>query len=473
MKHYGNSEPRLQTTPIASQTKGHEVVEFAKQIGMPLLPWQENVILETSKIKEDGSFQHKTNLIIAARQNGKTHLLRMRILAGLYLWDEKLQVATAQNRDLSLETFRQVIEVVDNFDWLRRKVKHITRANGREEIEIKGSGCRYKIIAPTAGAARGLSSDTVYLDEVRQHKTFDAFSALAYTMQARPNSQGFFISNAGDHQSVVLNNLRQRALDKIEKNTDDDINFMEWSAAPHRKLNDIEGWKEANPALGRTIDISAIKARMSDPTEVFMTECLSMWVTTMNSPWALGSWNSCMQPILELKPDRSTWLGLEISPERTSWALTGTQILDDGSIAVGLMECVESEYAIDDLIIAGRVSEWAKHYNAEAIVANRFSGDSVVAKLRQAGINAEVIKGSDYYQACDSTLSAMSGGRLAHSNQPDLTASVNSCIKKANESGAWYIMRRQQSTAAISMVLAIFKAEQYGIRGSNQDIVVA
>jgi hypothetical protein len=24
------------------------------------------------------------------------------------------------------------------------------------------------------------------------------------------------------------------------------------------------------------------------------------------------------------------------------------------------MECVESEYAIDDLIIAGRVSEWAK-----------------------------------------------------------------------------------------------------------------
>jgi hypothetical protein len=118
-------------------------------------------------------------------------------------------------------------------------------------------------------------------------------------------------------------------------------------------------------------------------------------------------------------------------------------------------------------------SEWAKHYNAEAIVANRFSGDSVVAKLRQAGINAEVIKGSDYYQACDATLSAMSGGRLAHSNQPDLTASVNSCIKKANESGAWYIMRRQQSTAAISMVLAVFKAEQYGIRGANQDIVVA
>jgi phage terminase large subunit-like protein len=105
LKHYGNSEPRLRTTPIQAQTKGHEVVEFAKQIGMPLLPWQENVILESSKIKEDGSFWHKTNLIISPRQNGKTHLIKMRILAGLYLWDEKLQVATAQNQRFIVGNF--------------------------------------------------------------------------------------------------------------------------------------------------------------------------------------------------------------------------------------------------------------------------------------------------------------------------------------------------------------------------------
>ncbi len=152
----GNSTPRIQTTALAYPTRGNEVAEFARQIDMPLMEWQQYLMDEASKIKEDGNWAYKNVLAIAARQNGKTHLLRMRILAGLFLWDEKLQVATAQNRDLSLETFRQVIEVVDNFDWLRRKVKHITRANGREEIEIKGSGCRYKIIAPTAGAALAL-----------------------------------------------------------------------------------------------------------------------------------------------------------------------------------------------------------------------------------------------------------------------------------------------------------------------------
>ena len=67
----------------------------------------------------------------------------------------------------------------------------------------------------------------------------------------------------------------------------------------------------------------------------------------------------------------------------------------------------------------------------------------------------------------------MSGGRLAHSNQPELTSSVNTCTKKTNDSGAWYVMRRKVSTAAISMILAIHKAEQYGSRSVNQDIVVA
>ena len=132
----GNSTPRIQTTALAYPTRGNEVAEFARQIDMPLMEWQQYLIDEASKIKEDGKWAYKNVLAIAARQNGKTHLLRMRILAGLFLWDEELQIASAQTRDLSLETFRKVVEVIDNYDWLRRKVKHVTRANGREEVQL-------------------------------------------------------------------------------------------------------------------------------------------------------------------------------------------------------------------------------------------------------------------------------------------------------------------------------------------------
>ena len=437
---------------------------------MPLLEWQKYFLNEALKVDDNNQFVYRQILGILARQNGKTHLMRMRILAGLYLFDEELQVATAQNRDLSLETFRKVVDVIENYDWLRKKVKHITRANGREEIQLK-NGCRYKIIAPNSSGARGLSADVTYIDEIRQHKTFDAFAALQFTTQTRKNSQSFYLSNAGDHSSVVLNALRQRGLDKIENNTEERLMFMEWSAAFNRKLNDVEGWKEANPSLGRTITLDSIKAGLTSPPEIFQTEVLCQWIETMNSAFPQGLFNSLIQPNLELKPDRPTWLGLEISPERDMWALTGSQVLEDGTIAVGLMEYITSEHPIDDLTIANRVADWAKHYRAEEVLANRFTCDSVVGKLKQAGINANVIMGANYFKACDETLSVMSGNRLSHSNQLQLTESVNRCTKKLNETGSWYIVRSKKATAAISMVLAIHKAEEYGQR-SQQDIIV-
>jgi phage terminase large subunit-like protein len=423
---------------------------------MPLMPWQKFVLDDSLKHVND-QYIHKTVGVLVSRQCGKTHLLRMRILAGLFLFDERLQIATAQNRDVALETFRNVVEMIDGYDWLTKKVKQVTRANGREEIELK-NGARYKIIAPTPGAARGLTANTVYLDEARQHKTTDAFAALAYTMQAAKNPQMWITSNAGDIHSVLLNQIRQRAMNKIENNTDDDIAYWEWSAQPGLKLADRKGWVQANPALGHTITEDILQARMNDDPVVIQTEMLCQWVSTFSSPWSPGHWNACQQTDLKLTADRPTWIGVEISPDRTSFAIVGSQILDDGSIGLGLMDMEDSTEPIDDLRIADRIAQWSHKYQTESILLNKFSGDSVAAKLRLASVHAEIISGSKYYQACDETLGAMAGARITHAGQPELTASVNACVKKTTESGGWYISRRKDAVAAIAMVLAIHKA---------------
>jgi len=429
---------------------------LAEAIGMPLMPWQKYVVDDASKVIND-KWEHKTVGVLVARQSGKTHLLRMRILAGLFLWDERLQLATAQNRDVALETFRHVVEMIDNHSWLSKKVKSVTRANGREEIELK-NGCRYKIIAPTPGAARGLSATTVYLDEARQHKTTDGFAALAYTLQASRDPQMWITSNAGDIHSVLLNQIRDRALQKIENNTDDDIGWYEWSAEPGLKLSDRKAWAQANPALGHTISEDVLQSRMGDPPEIIQTEMLCQWVSTIQSPWPHGSWNECANTELQLEPGAPTWIGVEVSPDRTHFAIVGSQIMPDGSIAVALMDMQESDQSIDDLKIADRVAQWAKTYTAESVILNRFSGDSIASKLIQAGIRAEIIAGAKYYQACDESLGAMTGGRITHGNQPELTSSVTACIKKTTENGGWYVSRRKQSTAAIAMILAIHRA---------------
>jgi phage terminase large subunit-like protein len=439
-------------------------------MGMPLLPWQEYVINDGCKIKDNGEFVSKTNLLIIARQNGKTTLTKFRILAGLFLWDEQLQIATAQNRDVALETFRSVVEMIDGFSWLSNKVKAVTRANGREEIELKG-GQRFKIVAAMPGSARGLSANTVYIDEARMHKTTDAFAALAYTMQASKNPSMWVTSNAGDITSTLLNQLRARALHKIDNNTDDDIAYWEWSAEPGLKLSDRKGWVQANPALGHTITENTLQSRMNDNPNIIATEMLCQWVDVIQSPWSAGDWNACQQSSLKLSPDRPTWIGVEISPDRTGFAIVGSQILDDKSIAVALMDLQNQENAIDDLKIADHVAQWAKKYNAEAIILNKFSGDSVAAKLRMASIHSEIITGAKYYQACDETLGAMAGARITHAGQPELTASVNACIKKTTEAGSWYVSRRKNSTAAIAMMLAIHKATERQHSGEFEILV--
>lgn len=122
----------------------------------------------------------------------------------------------------------------------------------------------------------------------------------------------------------------------------------------------------------------------------------------------------------------------------------------------------KQDQAIDDLKIADTIAQWARKYEPRIILANKFSGDSVVQKLNQAGIRAETINGGKYYQACDETLGAITGNRLTHSNQEILTDSINACIKKTTESGAWYVTRRKEATPAISMILAVHKAVEFG-----------
>jgi hypothetical protein len=155
-------------------------------------------------------------------------------------------------------------------------------------------------------------------------------------------------------------------------------------------------------------------------------------------------------------------MGVEIAPDRTSFAIVGAQMLDDGSIGVGLMDMESQDTSIDDLLIADRIAQWSKKYNAESILLNKFSGDSVAAKLRLASVNAEVIAGAKYYQACDETLGAMAGARITHAGQPELTASVNACVKKTTEAGSWYVSRRKDAVPAIAMMLAIHKATERG-----------
>jgi phage terminase large subunit-like protein len=446
--------PRIQTPELDLPSRGHEVIELAKQIGVPLLPWQEHVILQASKVRPNGKPAHKSCCTVIARQNGKSHLLRMRILAGLFLWNDKLIIATAQNRDIALETFRLVADTIENNQFLIDQIKHIRKANGQEEIVTK-TGNRYKIVAPNSGA-RGMSADLVVIDEAREFQNTEAYSALVYTTMARPNSQIWLASNAGDAFSTILNRIRQQAYQAIAApGSDETIGYWEYSAPDGTKLDDPQGWRYANPALGHTIDADGIKARLKDPESVFRTEVLCQWVETLQNPFPEGAWANCLDQNLKLPDGKAQYLAIDVSPDRRHASLVGATRVGD-EIVVGLIQTWESDSSVDDLKIAAAVSDWARKFNSQCIGFDKYTASGIAARLSAAGIPVQDLSGSIFYQACDELLSAMSSNRLRHSGQEVLTAHIYACARKSGADGGWRIVRRDSSgyvTAAIALAM--------------------
>lgn len=430
---------------------------------MPLLPWQQHVCKNALAVNPKG-WQHRTNVILVARQSGKTHLLRMRILAGLLLWDEKLIIATAQSREVALETFRSVVEIVQQTPWIATEIKRVSVTNGKEELELK-NGARYKIVAPTAGGPRGLTADLCIIDELREHSSFDSWAAMTYTLQTT-GGQIWTTSNAGDATSVVLNRLREQALQAVSApGTDDTLYYAEWSADPTLKVDDREGWYQANPSLGYLIEEETLEARYrSDPTNVFRTEALCQWVDVLDSPWPPEAWANCTNEHLRFDKTLPTMLAIDVTPDRRHAALVAVQQIDENeNLGAYLLDTWEADGAIDDLAIAGAIAKHARDTNARVVGFDRYTASGIAARIAQVGIPVADCSGQAFSTACDELLGAMVSGRLQHAGQETLSDHVLSSARKWTSDGGWRIIRRQ-SAGPIAAAVALVIATHYAIQ---------
>ena len=456
----GSTSPRLHT-PFVDElpTLGQELIDLAERLGEPLMPWQALVANETMRIKPDGRYANSQAVILVSRQNGKSHYMRLRIIWGL-LNGEKLQILSAHKLAVSLEHFNQVLDTIEQHDWLASQMKRIRRTNGQEEIQFL-NGARFKVVANNAAGRGYAGAETIYLDELREHKDYGAWSAITKTQLAAKNPMLLGFSNAGDATSVVLNEMRDRGMATIS-GVKDSLLWLEWSAPVGASLDDITAWQAANPALGRTIHLDNLMATRNEPEAVVRTECLCQWVDTLQSPFSPNAWTNCAD--LELKVDVGlpTYLAFDLSPRRDRAALVAAQIMGD-KIAVGLVHQFESDTALDDLAVANVVAEWAKAYDVTEIAYSKNTGGAVAQRLLTAGIMTTAIDGRAFAQACDQLLSAMENERLVHGDQVSLNKSISACARVPYAEGGWLIGRRASNanvTAAVATAMVVSLASR-------------
>src|SRR5262249_46845026 len=153
-------------------------------------------------------FRFRTILILVARQNGKTTLVEVKNLWKMFVLRVLLVIGTAQNLDISEESWDKAVEIVESIPELAVEIAHVDKTNGKKALRLVG-GSRWKIAAASRRGGRGLSGDDVNLDELREHQNWLAWAAVTKTTMARPNPQIWAFSNAGDDKSIVLNDLQK------------------------------------------------------------------------------------------------------------------------------------------------------------------------------------------------------------------------------------------------------------------------
>jgi phage terminase large subunit-like protein len=447
----GNTQPRIHTPLLKTASKAQEVADLAEKIGLPLIPWQRWVLDDLLSVDAAGNWLKKSALTLVARQNGKTHLARMLILSHLYLWGSKNVLGMSSNRNMALDTFRQVAYTIEDNDFLRKDVRQIRLANGQESISLK-NGARYEIAAATRDAPRGKTADFLYLDELREWSE-EAFTAALPVTRARPNAMTLMTSNAGDGFSSVLNDLRERCMTYPPAN----LGYYEYSAPQHCKIHDKKAWVMANPALGHLITEQTLEESVNtNSVEATRTEMLCQWVDSAVSPWVYGSIEACSDSTLEIPVGPATIMAFDIAPTRRSGALVMGQ-MKDGKIAVGLAQLWTSEVAIDEVKMASDINEWARKYRPTVICYDKYATQTLATKLEQSGWRIEDVSGQAFYQACGDLSDALANSRLVHSGQEELVQHLNNCAAKINDT-SWRIIRRKSAgdvTAAISLAMIV------------------
>ena len=279
------------------------------------------------------------------------------------------------------------------------------------------------------------------------------------TTRARPNSQSLFTSNAGDAYSLVLNDLRERALSYPAAS----LGWYEYSAPQHSAVDDRKAWAMANPALGITISEDVLAEAVStDSVETIKTEMLCTWVSSLTSPWPNMAFEDCGEKTLQMGPGPLTYFAFDKAQNTRTASLVAGQLLPDGRIGVGILQQWRSEVAVDDLKIAADIKGWADKYNPAGILFDHYATQSIAQRLAVSGCKMEDVSGQQFYQACGDLLDGIVAKRIVHSGQAEFVESMNNCAAKTNE-GSFRIIRRQSAgciAAAISLAMIVHKMSQ-------------
>lgn len=268
--------PRVCIVPDYAYSSGPEAIELAASAGLILDPWEKLALILGLGETAAGKWAAFQVALIVARQNGKGAALEALGLFWLFGTGERLIGHTAHEYKTAMEAFRRILFLIENTDWMRKKVKKVINTNGEEGIELL-NGQRLRFLARSKGAGRGFTFRKLIWDEAYALSEEQQEAQLP-TLSAVPDAQIWLTS------SPPLTSDTGIPLFKARRNASKGGAFLDYGLdgnldkLEEMDLDDMALALQANPNAPERISVEAMqreRTAMSD--RGYARERLGIW----------------------------------------------------------------------------------------------------------------------------------------------------------------------------------------------------
>lgn len=439
--------PTFCRVPDGRELTGRDCVELAAAYGIPLDPWQADIVRGILR-ESGGTWSCSQAGLVVSRQNGKGQILAALELFGLFELGEQI-LHTAHAVKTSSDAFRRLWEVIQSDADLAGRVRRHSQMIGAEYVELD-TGARIAFTTRSASAGRGLSIDRLIVDEAEDLPAAEV-GALQPTVYSRPHAQSLFFGTAPGpmHDSEAFSTMRKSAHDGLNPR----LAWWEWCAEWGDDIDDHDVWIRTNPAVatGRVPIQAIVDDRAVLPPDTFRAERLSMWV-----PHAAGDqvfdpviWEGLTDP--DSAPAVDLAIGVDAGPSRDKATVCLAGRRGDGRLTV---EWYETGVGVTWL------PRWVAAHLTGRVRAVVVDERGALAELDWAGarVRPTMIGHRDVAIAAGQFVDAVADGALTHSGQVELSRGVLSARQRPMLGGQAFGWDRKApgSSVLIAASLAVW-----------------
>ncbi len=439
-------------------TLGPAVAQVWEWLGLTPMPWQRQVLDVAYELNPvTGRLHYREVVVLTPRQAGKTSLhLGTAVHRCLVLAQKggpQRVVYGAQNGVYARAKFLdEHVPMLERSELGRRKppLFRVRRTNGHEQVSWR-NGSRHGIVAATEKAGHGGTIDLVQKDEAFADVDARMEQGLQPTMATRPEPQFWITSTAGTPESTYLWGKVEAGRARVESREPSRTAYFEWSAPDDMDPGDPATWQAIHPALGFTIDQSAIEfAYGSMDLPEFKRAYLNVWDPRKGQPVIpLDLWLSLDDEGSEIADEQPVAVTFDVSPDQSSASVGVAGRRSDGQLHVEVIDHHPGTGWVVPRLLALQ-ERWKPK-----VIAADFSGPS--GELRSAvtnsGLTVRPVTNTEHGQACALFMATVKQHQLRHLKQAQLVSALDGATRRPlGDSWAW---SRRNSSVDISPLVAV------------------